>query len=278
MIEEKFHLAGVAGTPIGHTSSPVIHNYWMKMYALKGSYIPINVSRKDFRQVLTTLPLMGFRGLNVTIPHKEAAIRYADGVSDTAAVIGAANTIIFSRDGSSFADNTDGIGFMTNLKKQAPEWDAKAGPALVMGAGGAARAIVHSLLWEGVPVIFLTNRTRERAEMLIEDFGNRVKLLDATGISGILPSIMTVVNTTSLGMTGQSPIVFPYSRLNTKSLVIDVVYNPFETEFLLGAANRGCKVVDGLGMLLYQAAQSFYYWFNIMPEVTPELRRKVLKS
>ena len=278
MIDQTYHLAGVVGTPISHSRSPLIHNYWMKKCGIKGSYIPVNVKRKDFRQVLDTLCIMGFRGINVTIPHKEAAIRFADGVSDTAAVIGAANTIIYRRDGSSFADNTDGIGFMTNLKQVAPGWRSDAGPALILGAGGAARAVVHSLLWEGVPTIFLCNRTRERAEMLVSDFGNRVKILDWTRISGILPSIMTVVNTSSLGMHGQPSIMFPYVRLNSKALVSDVVYNPLETAFLLGAANRGCKVVDGLGMLLHQAAHSFHYWFNVKPEVTPELRRIVMEG
>ena len=278
MSSENFYLAGVLGSPISHSRSPNIHNYWMRLHGLKGSYVPLEISRSDLEQVMRTMAKMGFRGVNITIPHKEAALRYSDIVSDTAAVIGAANTLTFRPDGSIFADNTDGKGFLANINELAPEWKADEGPALVIGAGGAARAIVYSLLWEGAPVIFLTNRTKERAEMLRSDFGNRVKLLEGAAVAGILPSIATIVNTSSLGMTGQPDLVFPYNRLNPNALVMDVVYSPKVTKLLAGAANRGCTVVDGLGMLLHQAAYSFYYWFGIRPEVTPELRQIALSD
>lgn len=278
MVDNHFSLAGVIGSPIGHSRSPKIHNHWMELYGLKGSYIPIEVSRKDFPQVLQTLPKMGFRGVNITIPHKETVLRQASVVSDTAAVIGAANTIIFRKDGSAIADNTDSIGFMNNLREMAPEWRADSGPAMVIGAGGAARAVIHALLSEGVPTVFLTNRTRERVEMLVTDFGNRVKLLDLSAIAGLIPTMMTVVNASSLGMTGMPALPFPFHRLNPKAVVYDVVYAPRETDFLIGAYERGCTVVDGLGMLLHQAALSFYYWFNVKPEVNDQILQVAMEG
>ncbi len=271
MVTSHYNLAGVIGSPVGHSRSPTIHNYWMELYGLKGCYIPIETSRKDFPQVLQTLPKMGFRGVNITIPHKESVLRQASVITDTAAVIGAANTVIFRKDGTAVADNTDGIGFINNLKDMVPEWQADEGPAMVIGAGGAARAAIHALLLEGVPTVFLTNRTRERAEMLVTDFGNRVKLLDLSSLPGLIPTMMTVVNTTSLGMTGMPSLSFPHNRLNPKAVVYDVVYTPRETDFLVGAYKRGCTVVDGLGMLLHQAALSFYYWFNIKPEINDQI-------
>ncbi|MEM9127960.1 MAG: shikimate dehydrogenase, partial [Pseudomonadota bacterium] len=178
MTDYRVPLAGVIGRPIGHSRSPKLHGHWLRTYNLPGHYIPMDVAAADLETVLRTLPKAGFVGANVTVPHKEAALRIADHVSDRATVIGAANTLVFREDGSIHADNTDGYGFMENLRSGAPDWNAQDGPAVVFGAGGAARAILHSLAEAGVPEILLTNRTRARADHLKDEFGKRITVID----------------------------------------------------------------------------------------------------
>jgi shikimate dehydrogenase len=272
----KIPLAAVIGHPIAHSKSPQVHGHWLRTYGLAGHYIPMDVTPDNLETVLRAMHKMGFVGANVTIPHKERALEIADQVTDRATLIGAANTLIFHEDGKILADNTDGYGFIQNLRQHAPEWDPASGPAVVLGAGGAARAVVASLLDVGVPEILITNRTRVRAEQLRDDFGARLKVVEWVQAGTILSEGATVVNTTSLGMTGKAELKVPLDGLKASALVTDLVYTPLKTQLLLEAEAKGCTTVDGLGMLLHQAVPGFERWFGPRPEVTDELRRVVL--
>jgi shikimate dehydrogenase len=271
-------LAGVIGQPVSHSRSPALHGHWLKRYDIQGYYIPMEVAQADLAQVLGALPKMGFVGLNVTIPHKEAVLHLADIVSDRAALIGAANTLQFRKDGKLHADNTDGYRFLENLRQGAPGWQANAAPAAVFGAGGASRAIIASLLDAGCPEIRLSNRTKTRAESLRSEFGKRVEVVDWVQAGNMLDGAMTVVNTTSLGMVGKPDFRIPLDALSPRAIVTDLVYNPLETPFLAHAKRNGCTVIDGLGMLLHQAAPGFERWFGVKPEVDDDLRQAVLSA
>lgn len=272
----RIPLAGVIGSPIAHSRSPVLHGYWLKRYGIRGHYIPLDIAQADLREALQFLPRMGFVGLNVTIPHKESVLALADIVTDRAALIGAANTLIFRKDGKVHADNTDGAGFVANLRQHAPDWDPASGPAMVFGAGGAARAVVAALIEVGVPEIRLTNRTRPRADALRAAFGAKVTVLDWVQAPAALSDAATVVNTTALGMVGKPEFALSLDQINPGALVNDLVYTPLETHFLQAAAARGCRTVDGLGMLLHQAAPGFERWFGQRPEVDQATRDVVL--
>ncbi|SDI77970.1 shikimate dehydrogenase [Aliiruegeria lutimaris] len=272
----RIPLAGVIGSPVAHSLSPRLHGHWLKTYGVAGHYIPMDIAQSDLAEVLQMLPRMGFVGVNVTIPHKETALSLANLVTDRAALIGAANTLIFHEDGRIHADNTDGYGFLANLRQNAPGWDPQSGPAAVFGAGGAARAIVTALIDAGAPTIRLTNRTRGRAEALRSEFGPKIEVYDWVHSGPMLAGAATVVNTTSLGMVGKPEFRVSLDALDPAATVNDLVYAPLETPFLRHAAERGCRVVDGLGMLLHQAAPGFERWFGIRPEVTDELRQAVL--
>ena len=273
----RIPLAGVIGSPIGHSKSPQIHKHWLRTLGLPGDYVPMEVDLPDLRQVLEVLPKAGFVGVNVTIPHKEAVLEIADLITDRATLIGAANTLIFRKDGKLHADNTDGYGFMENLRAGAPGWDPKSGPATVMGAGGAARAVVASLADAGVPEIFLTNRTRVRAEKLAEDFGMRITVVDWVQAGNILEDSRLVVNTTSLGMIGKPEMRVPLDGLRPGTVVTDLVYAPLRTRLLIAAEEKGCITVDGLGMLLHQAVPAFERWFGKRPEVDSATRAAALR-
>ena len=274
----RIPLAGVIGSPIAHSRSPALHGYWLKHYGIKGHYIPMDVAAEDLETVLRTLPKAGFVGCNVTIPHKEAALAIADVVSDRAALIGAANTLIFRPDGKIHADNTDGYGFIANLRDGAPGWQPNAGPAAVIGAGGAARAIVASLLEVGCPEVRIANRTRARAENLRTEFGARVVVYDWVQAGNMLEGAATVVNTSSLGMDGKAEFRVPLDALSPTAVVTDIVYTPLRTHLLQEAEAVGCVTVDGLGMLLHQAVPGFERWFGRRPEVTQDLRDAVLSA
>lgn len=274
----RIPLAGVIGSPIAHSRSPALHGYWLKRYGLKGHYVPLDIAQADLREALRMMPKMGFVGCNVTIPHKEAILQIADVVTDRAALIGAANTLIFRKDGKIHADNTDGAGFVANLRQNAPQWKPASGPAVVFGAGGAARAVVAALIEVGVPEIRLTNRTRARAEAIKSDFGAKVTVQEWVQAPAMLDGAATVVNTTALGMTGKSEFNVPLDTLPTTALVTDIVYTPLMTQFLIEAQDRGCAVVDGLGMLLHQAAPGFERWFGHRPEVDDATRAAVLSA
>ncbi len=274
--EPRIPLAGVIGQPIEHSKSPQLHAHWLKTLELPGHYIPMRVERGDLKAVFETLPKAGFVGVNVTIPHKEQVLDIADLVTDRAALIGAANTIIFRRDGKIHADNTDGYGFIENLRRGAPGWNPVAGPAAVLGAGGAARAVVASLLEVGVKEIRIANRTGSRAEALRKDFGSKLVLYDWVQAGNMLEGAATVVNTTSLGMIGKPEFRVPLDALTRGAVVTDLVYTPLITPFLREAAQMGCITVDGLGMLLHQATPGFERWFGKRPPVDEAARAAVL--
>jgi shikimate dehydrogenase len=277
MSHPRIPLAGVIGSPIAHSKSPQLHGHWLKTYNIPGQYIPIDVSRDNLPDVIHTLPKMGFVGVNITIPHKEAIMEIADLVTDRAILIGAANTLIFRKDGKIHADNTDGYGFLENLKTGAPDWDPKSGPAAVLGAGGGARAVIASLLDAGVPEIMLSNRTRVRSEKLKADFGNRLRIYDWVQAGNMMERASLVVNTTSLGMIGKGEMRVPLDGLKKGTVVTDLVYTPLRTQLLETAAEMGCVTVDGLGMLLHQAVPAFERWFGLRPEVDRATRAAALR-
>ncbi|HAV09869.1 MAG TPA: shikimate dehydrogenase [Rhodobacteraceae bacterium] len=277
MSQDRIPLAGVIGSPVAHSKSPRLHMHWLKAHGLPGHYIPMDVATDDLETALRTLPRLGFVGVNVTIPHKEAVMKIADLITDRAALIGAANTLIFRKDGKIHADNTDGYGFIENLKQNAPDWAPKSGPAAVLGAGGAARAVISSLLEVGVPEILVANRTRARSDALVQDFGARVTVVEWVQAGNMLEDAATVVNTTSLGMVGKPELRVPLDGLRPGQVVNDLVYAPLQTRFLREAQEAGCTVVDGLGMLLHQAVPAFERWFGVRPDVDAATRAAVLR-
>ena len=276
MSDAKIPLAGVLGSPVAHSRSPILFAHWLSRYGLTGYYVPMDVSQAALPDALSTLPRLGFVGVNVTIPHKERALELADIISDRAAMVGAANTLIFRKDGKIHADNTDGYGFVKNLEANARDWRPKDGPAMIFGAGGAARAVVTALIDAGVPELHVANRTRARAEALKAEFGAKLKVVDWVKSKDALADALTVVNTTSLGMQGQPEFRVSLDHLSSQATVTDLVYTPLETGFLRAAGERGCDTVDGLGMLLHQAVPGFERWFVQRPEVDEETRAAVL--
>ena len=276
MIPSKIPLAGVIGSPISHSRSPRLHGHWLRTMGIRGHYIPMDIAPDKLAEALRTLPHLGFVGVNVTIPYKEAVMELADLVTDRATLIGAANTLIFRTDGRIHADNTDGYGFIENIRQNIPDWSPVSGPAVVLGAGGAARAVLASLLDVGVPEIVLSNRTRLRAERLREDFGQRVRVVEWVQVGNHFEEAAMVVNTTSLGMVGKPEMRVPLDGLRPGTIVNDLVYAPLETRLLATARAQGCTVVDGLGMLLHQAVPGFERWFGQRPVVDEALRRAVL--
>ncbi|WP_304190482.1 shikimate dehydrogenase [Lentibacter algarum] len=273
----RIPLAGVIGSPIAHSKSPALHTHWLKTLGIAGHYIPIDVAQEDLEHIVKTLPKMGFVGVNVTVPYKEKVMDFADLVTDRAALIGSANTLIFRKDGKIHADNTDSYGFIQNLRQKAPDWNPKAGPAAILGAGGAARAVIAALVEVGVSEILISNRTKARAEKLKADFGKRLRVVDWVQAGNMLEEAATVINTTSLGMVGKPPLRVPLDGLQKGTLVTDLVYAPLMTHLLNEANEAGCVTVDGLGMLLHQAVPAFERWFGVRPQVTDETRAAVLR-
>ncbi len=269
-------LAAVLGWPIAHSRSPALHGHWLRRYGIEGHYIPIALAPDALEDGLRALARLGFRGCNVTLPHKEAALALASEPTGRARDIGSANTLTFLENGGILADNTDAYGFIANLRQSAPDWKAAAGPALVLGAGGAARAVIAGLLSEGAPEIRLANRTRVRADDLRARFGPRVAVVDWETAPAAAEGVATIVNTTSMGMEGQPELAFGFDAAPPGALVTDLVYRPLETPFLRDARRHGLATVDGLGMLLHQAVPGFERWFGRRPEVDPELRAAVL--
>jgi shikimate dehydrogenase len=274
-MSERPPLAGVIGWPIAHSLSPKVHGHWLRRYGLTGYYVPIGLVPEAFEAGFLALPGLGFRGVNVTIPHKEAALALATVRSARAEAIGAANTIVFGPDGAIHADNTDGYGFIANLRQHAPAWVAAAGPALVLGAGGSSRAVISALLAEGAPEVRLANRNRGRADGLGEHFGSGVTVIDWTEAADAAADAATIVNTTPVGLTeGGMPVDLSAARPGT--LVADVVYGAEPTAFIADARRLGLPAVEGLGMLLHQAVPGFEAWFGRRPEVDADLRTAVL--
>jgi shikimate dehydrogenase len=276
MTQTKIPLAGVIGHPIAHSRSPILHRHWLRRFGLPGFYIPMDVEGDDLETVLRALPKAGFVGVNITVPHKERVMEIADLVTDRAILIGAANTLIFRPDGKIHADNTDGYGFLENLRSGAPSWSPDAGPVALLGAGGAARAVVASLLDAGVKEIMVANRTRLRAERLQDDFGRRLRVVDWVQAGNMIDQAALVVNSTSLGMTGKAALRVPLDGLHAGQVVTDLVYAPLRTDLLAAAEAAGCHTVDGLGMLLHQAVPAFERWFGVRPIVDDQTREAAL--
>jgi shikimate dehydrogenase len=271
----KFVLAGVMGWPVSHSRSPLLHNHWIRELGLNGAYVLLPVDPTRLADALRGLVALGFAGCNITIPHKIGAMGMVDRVDQVARRIGAINTIVVEPDGSLRGFNTDGFGFIQSLRDANPLWRADAGPVTVLGAGGAARAVIVSLAENGAREIRLVNRTLERAEQLAAEFGAPVTAYAWERRHDALADAALLVNTTSQGMVGQAPLDLSLEQLPRRSLVSDIVYVPLETPLLAAARLRGNPVADGLGMLLNQARPAFEAWFGRMPEITPQLRRAV---
>ncbi|HEX6012077.1 MAG TPA: shikimate dehydrogenase [Geminicoccaceae bacterium] len=281
LLSGKARLAGVMGWPVSHSLSPRLHGHWFERYGVDGTYVPLPVRPEDVEIAFRALPRVGFRGWNVTVPHKESAARLVDELDPAAARMGAVNTVLVSEDGCTRGLNTDGDGFLANLRAQAGTWRPEAGPATLVGAGGAARGVAFTLLEAGVPRLLLTNRTVERATALAADLaalGRPVELVPWAERAEALSNSALLVNCTSLGMAGQPSLDLPLDRLRHDAVVADLVYVPLETELLAAARARGHAVVDGLGVLLHQAARGFNHWGGLVPAVDAELRASVLAA
>jgi shikimate dehydrogenase len=274
-------LAGIMGWPVTHSRSPLLHGFWLDQTGVDGAYLPLPVRPEHIEQALRALPILGFRGCNLTIPHKKAALAVVDRVEPLARRIGAVNTIVVGPDGSLEGRNTDVFGFGENLREAVPDWDPAAGPAVVLGAGGAARAIVAALSDAGVSEIRIVNRTLARAAAVASDLSMSKTTItihswdEATAVqrhAGLL------VNATSLGMVGKPPLMLDLSSLPVAAPVVDIVYVPLETALLAAARHRGHPIIDGLGMLLHQGRPGFEAWFGAPARVTDELRALMLAS
>jgi shikimate dehydrogenase len=269
----KSRLAGVLGWPVSHSRSPRLHGFWLARYGVDGAYVPLPVPPDRFPAAVRTLSQLGFAGANVTIPHKEAAFAACDTVSEVARRAGSVNTLVF-RNGRIEGTSTDGFGFLESVREQAPGWRAADGPAVVLGAGGAVRAVAAALLDAGCPRLTLVNRTPARAEAIARDLGGPVEV----AATAPLADAALLVNGTSLGMAGEPPLELDLAPLPAGAVVADMVYVPLETPLLAAARARGLCAVDGLGMLLHQARPGFEAWFGVAPEVDAELRDFILQD
>ena len=276
--DDRFLLAGVMGWPVMHSRSPMIHNHWMDKHGLKGRYVPLAIRPDGLAAALRALPALGFSGCNVTIPHKQMALEIVDEVDDSARAMGAISCVTVRPDGSLLGSNNDAYGFIRNLRQQQPLWRPEAGPAVVLGAGGGARAVCRGLLQAGVPEIRLVNRTLARAQQVAQALAPGISAWDWADRHAALESAALVVNTTSLGMVGQGELDVSLEHLPRQAIAADIVYIPLLTPFLAAARARGNPTVDGLGMLLQQGPLAWKAWFGIEPEVTPELRQLVEAS
>jgi len=270
-------IACVVGWPVRHSRSPVIHRFWLKVYGIAGDYVIQPVEPADAGAFFAGFADGRYVGCNVTVPHKETAFAAVDHIEPAGRAIGAINTI-WREDGRLVATSTDGVGFLANLDERAPGWSADPGPAVVLGAGGAARAVVWALLERGFAPVHVVNRSLDRAEALATRFGSQVRPAGWHDLPGVLREARVLVNSTSLGMEGQPALTIDLAALRPDCLVTDIVYVPLETPLLAAARARGLRTVDGLGMLLHQAAPGFAHWFGRTPEVTPALRRAVLRD
>jgi shikimate dehydrogenase len=272
---DRFLLAGLMGFPVMHSRSPKLHNYWLAQHGLTGAYLPLAIRTEGLRAALRALPALGFSGCNLTIPHKEAALAIVDRVDPVARRIGAMNCVVVAPDGSLEGQNHDAFGFVESIREAQPHWRADAGPIVVVGAGGGARAVLVSLIDQGAREIRLVNRTPARAAALQRDLGGPITALPWEQREAALAGAAMLINTTNQGMVGAPPLDLALDALPPTALVSDIVYIPRETALLAAARKRGNPTVNGLGMLLHQARQAFRAWFGIMPDVTPELRAMI---
>jgi len=270
---EGVRAACVVGWPVRHSRSPLIHGHWIKQYNLDAAYRCEEITPEAFADFIAHLSERGYVGANITIPHKEAALAMSE-PDDRARAVGASNTLWYDN-GRLCSTNTDVEGFTANLDAAVPGWDKHAGDAVVLGAGGSARGIVYGLIERGIGRIHVVNRTPERAAALQARFGQAVQPANEAALPHLLTRTGLLVNTTSLGMTGQPPLVIDLEPLPQQALVADLVYAPLETPLLAAARARGLATADGLGMLLHQAVRGFQLWFGVRPDVTPQLRTLV---
>lgn len=269
---EEIKLAGVVGFPVAHSKSPAMHRYWLDKYNVKGDYMPLSVQPDDLKQVFEALPKMGFKGVNITIPHKVDILSCVDMIEDSARKAGAANLVVF-RDGGSIAKNTDGFGFLENLTNLKPDINLEFQTGVILGTGGAARGVLSALIDENIGRIKLVYRNREAAESLASLFGKSVEIFHWDSRSDILDDADILINATPLGMVNQESLDISLDGLQKSALVYDLVYNPLHTPLLKQASSRGFLIADGLGMLIHQARPAFNDWFGFMPEATQELRK-----
>jgi shikimate dehydrogenase len=275
---DRFLLAGVMGWPVMHSRSPLLHNHWFARHGLAGTYLPLAIPPDRLPAALRALDPLGFAGVNLTIPHKQRAMSVVDEVDRVARSIGAISCVVVRRDGSLFGSNNDWFGFIHNLKQEWPGWRADAGPAVVLGAGGGARAVCYGLAREGAGEIRLLNRTPARARALASEIEGPIVALPWDERHDALEGAALVVNATSCGMTGQPALDLRLDRLAASARVADIIYIPLETPFLAAARERGNPTLNGLGMLLHQGRPAWKAWFGIEPEVTPELRALLEES
>ena len=278
MSSPNFGLAGIIGWPVAHSRSPLIHSYWLEKYGISGAYVPLPVAPGALGVAIPGLAALGFRGCNITLPHKVDALKLMDEVDANARRMGAMNTVVVQPDGSLKGFNNDGFGYIQSLLDAKPDWRADTGPITVLGAGGAARAVVLSLADRGAKEIRLLNRTPDKAQALAREFGAPVKALPWEDRHAALADVALLVNTTSQGMHGYPDLALDLAALPLHAVVSDVIYVPLETPLLAAARARGNPTVNGLGMLLNQARPAFQAWFGVMPEITPELRRAIEAS
>ena len=270
-------IAGVIGDPINHTRSPLIHDYWIKKNKINCFYIPLNVKSRDLEKKLHYIKELEFCGLNVTIPHKENIMKFADEIMEPAQIIGAANTIYF-KNGKIIADNSDTYGFYQSILKNFPKYNFKKEKVLIFGSGGAARAVISVFLKEKTSEISIINRNREKAERVKDDLSPRIKTYDWSDYTNALIDVSTVVNTTSLGNLGSDKFTIDLKGVRKNGIAIDLVYNPLKTSFMKKAEKENLKAINGLDMLIYQAKKGFQKWFKNTPAYTPELRKLIENS
>lgn len=273
-----FVMAGIMGWPVAHSRSPAIHNHWIRQYGIDGAYGLFPVQPGNIEGAVRGLRALGLAGCSVTIPHKVSAMQFMDVVDPLAQRMGAINTVVVTPEGALHGFNNDGYGYIQCLRDAKPDWQANAGPATVLGAGGAARAIVLSLLNEGTTSIRLINRTRDKAQALADEFGAGVQVFDWSERHDALAGIALLVNTTNQGMQGQAELDLRLDALPQTALVSDAIYIPLETPLLRDARLRGNTTVNGLGMLLNQARPAFKAWFGVLPEITPALHQAIMAT
>ena len=275
--DNALFLAGVIGHPISHSKSPKLHNYWLSKYKINGFYIPFSVTTEKLQSSIKSLVDLGFNGVNVTIPHKTNVLSFADSITDRAALIGAANTLYFSKNGRIHADNTDGYGFIQNIIDEIPDYDFYDKTAIIYGAGGSSRAIASALISNGIREIGITNRTRSKAQIISENLGAKVSVVDWRAAPETITNADIIINATSMGMLGQPDFSQPISRAKKTALVVDIVYNPLVTELIKEAKKLKLKAVGGIGMLINQAVPGFEHWFQKTPIIDDEIRRFIIE-
>lgn len=274
-INRDFGLAGVLGWPVSHSRSPVLHNHWIAEHGIAGRYVPLAVPPEELAAALAGLVALGFRGCNVTTPHKQAVMPFLADVEPVAKRIGAVNTIVVRPDGTLAGFNNDGRGFVQSLRDESPGWRADAGPVVVLGAGGAARAVLAALQEEGAREIRLVNRTLDKARALAAEFGGGIVAHPWERRADTLDGAATLVNCTNQGMVGKPALEISLDALPRTAIVGDLIYTPPMTPLLAAAKARGHVVVNGLGLLLNQARPAFHAWFGVLPSITPGLRRAI---